>query len=230
MANILLQESPRVLLGMRSVCVDLRLSQTPKSTSWPGPQDTDICSFIHSYTAKMPWTGLQPVYKSHASRSLSRYSPLTHGEDRSPGIDLNEPNPGADRLQSMPISLVRMTELKQRPRTSSASDVAHLKHRSIVWFQESSLAAPCIVKRPFHPLKDGSSRPKRTDSPSSPRSLPRPFQKGFTSNLNSLAEFVEILKPPCSSTGHCLLKSDWFRFYSIYVRSHTRRLHAVVNA
>lgn len=55
----------------------------------------------------------------------------------------------------MPIRLVRMTELRSNPQASSVSYAAYLKHRSIVWFQESFLAAPCIVKHPVRPSTQG---------------------------------------------------------------------------
>lgn len=48
-----------------------------------------------------------------------------------------------------------MTELRSNPQATSVSYAAYLKHRSIVWFQESFLAAPCIVKRTIRPSTQG---------------------------------------------------------------------------
>lgn len=43
-----------------------------------------------------------------------KQSSRTHAESRSPQVDLNEANPGADRPHFMPIRLVRMTELSSK--------------------------------------------------------------------------------------------------------------------
>lgn len=40
-------------------------------------------------------------------------------------------------------------------KASSVLYAGYLKHRSIVWFQESFLAAPCIVKRVIRPSTQG---------------------------------------------------------------------------